>query len=61
MLAGYSGRIISFSTEPLNRRAQDDTHGRTVQMVNDENRIKHLRKEIDEMKKKVRRYYCTFK
>ena len=32
---------------------QDDSYGRSVQTVNNENRIKHLKKEIEDLKKKV--------
>ena len=53
LIASYSGKIISFSTEPLQERAPEDKHGRSVQMVNDENRIKHLKAEIDGLKQKV--------
>ncbi len=53
MAAGYSGRIISFSTESTGRRAVDDKYGRSVQMVNDEVRIKTLKTEIEQLKAKV--------
>eukprot|EP01036_Dinobryon_divergens_P032272 gene32272-41825_t len=46
-IAAYSGKIISFTTEP------DDSYGRSVQTVNNENRIKHLKKEVDDLKKKA--------
>jgi hypothetical protein len=49
----YSGKIISFTSEPVMKRAQDDTYGRSVQKINDENRIKNLRKEIDALKLKL--------
>ena len=35
------------------QRAQDDSYGRSIQTVNNENRIKFLRKEIDTLKVKV--------
>ena len=53
IIAAYSGKIISFTTEAVNERAQDDKHGRSVQTVNDENRIKFLKAEIDQLKNKV--------
>lgn len=53
IVAVYSGKVISFTTEPIKTRAQEDTYGRTIQTVNNENRIKSLRKEVDEIKKKV--------
>lgn len=53
IIAGYSGKIISFTTEQMQERAQDDKHGRSLQTVSDENRIKHLRTEIDQLRGKV--------
>lgn len=53
ILATYSGKIISFTSEPVLQRAQDDTYGRSVKTVSNENRIKHLRKEVDGLKKTV--------
>ncbi len=49
----YSGKVISFTTEPIRNRSVEDTYGRSIQTVNNENRIKTLKKEIDELKKKV--------
>jgi hypothetical protein len=53
IVASYSGKILSFTAEPVLQRAQDDNYGRSVQTVNNENRIKHLRKELDDLKKQV--------
>jgi Bardet-Biedl syndrome 7 protein len=53
VVAGYSGKILSFTSEPTQDRAPDDSYGRTVQTVNNENRIKHLKKELDGLKQKV--------
>jgi Bardet-Biedl syndrome 7 protein len=53
VVAGYSGKILSFTSEPTQDRAPDDSYGRTVQTVNNENRIKHLKKELDALKQKV--------
>ena len=52
IVASYSGKIISFTSEPVLARAQEDSYGRSVQTVNNENRIKHMRKEIEDLKKK---------
>ena len=51
VIASYSGKVLSFTAEPVLQRAQDDNYGRSVQTVNNENRIKHLKKELDELKK----------
>lgn len=53
VVAAYSGKIISFTTEPLQDRAADDKHGRSLQTINDENRIRHLRAEVDALRSKV--------
>lgn len=53
LVAAYSGKVISFTTEPIRSRAQDDSYGRSVQTVNNENRIKNLKKEVEDLKKKV--------
>lgn len=53
VVASYSGKIISFTTEPVRARAQEDTYGRSIQTINNENRIKYLRKEVEDLRKKV--------
>ena len=53
VVAGYSGKILSFTAEPTQDKAPDDTYGRSIQTVNNENRIKHLKKELDNLKQKV--------
>jgi Bardet-Biedl syndrome 7 protein len=67
VLAAYSGKIISFTSEPtqqrapvcpslslsLPHRAQDDTYGRSIQTVNNENRIKNLKKELEGLRGRV--------
>ena len=50
----YSGKVLSFTTEPVLQRATDDSYGRSVQTVNNENRLKYLHKEVEDLKKKVR-------
>lgn len=53
VVATYSGKVVSFTSEPVQQRAQDDTYGRSVATVNNENRIKHLKKEIETLRAKV--------
>lgn len=53
LLATYSGKIISYTSEPVHARSQEDPYGRSVQTVNNENRIKFLRKELDGLKQRV--------
>lgn len=53
VIAVYNGKVISFTTEPVRSRAQEDTYGRSIQTVNNENRIRFLKKEVDDLKKKV--------
>lgn len=53
IVGGYSGRIVSFTTEQLNRRDQGDTYGRSVAAVQTENRIRMARKEVEALRIKV--------
>jgi len=53
VVATYSGKIISFTTEPLRVRDESDTYGRSVATLHNENRIKHLEGEIESMRTKV--------
>ncbi|CAM9525509.1 unnamed protein product [Ectocarpus fasciculatus] len=53
LVVGYSGKVVSFTTEPIQSRAPGDSYGRSVQTMNDENRIKQMKKEIDELQAKV--------
>lgn len=53
LIVGYSGKVVSFTTEPIQVRAPGDSYGRSVQTLNDENRIKQMKKEIDELQAKV--------
>lgn len=53
IVAAYSGKVISFTTEPIKNRSVEDTYGRSIQTVNNENRIKTLKKEVEDLKKKV--------
>jgi hypothetical protein len=52
-IVGHSGRVVSFTTEPIHKQDAEDSFGRTVKNVNDEKRIKALRREADELKKKL--------
>ena len=51
--AGYSGKIVSFTTELITQRAPDDGYGRSQHTVNDENRIKFLKSELKQLQSKV--------
>lgn len=53
VVATYSGKVITFTTEPILNRAPADTHGRTIKTVYNENHINSLKKEIDDLRKKV--------
>lgn len=55
VVASYSGKVISFTTEPVHARATEDSYGRSILTISNENRIKHLKKEIEEMKKKIKK------
>lgn len=55
LMSCYSGRIVSFTTEPLHDKASDDAHGRSLGTIQNENKIKLLKKEIQDLAVKVRR------
>ena len=55
LVASYSGKIISFTTEPVLARAAEDSYGRSVLTISNENRIKHMKKEIEDLKKKLKK------
>jgi hypothetical protein len=50
---GYSGKIVSFTNEPLNTRDASDKQGRTHGTVQNENKIRAMQKELGEMKSKI--------
>ena len=49
----YSGRVMSFTTEPVNVRDTSDAMGRSVGQLKNESRVKSMRKELDDLHKKV--------
>lgn len=51
----FSGRVVSFTTEPLEQPDADDTYGRSRGTVQRETRIVKLRKEINQLEEKVAR------
>ena len=53
IVAGYSGRISSFTTEALDQRDHDDNYGRSVAAVQTENRIRLGRKDVEALRIKV--------
>ena len=53
VVATYSGKVISFTTEPLQKRNENDTYGRSTATLLNESRIKHLEGEINSMRSKV--------
>ena len=55
LIASYSGKVISFTTEPVHARAAEDSYGRSVLTISNENRIKHMKKEIEELRKKLKK------
>jgi Bardet-Biedl syndrome 7 protein len=51
----FSGRVMSFTTEPLDQQDADDSYGRTRGTVHRETRIVKLRKEISQLEEKLLR------
>ena len=53
VVASYSGKLLSFTSELVLSRAVEDSYGRNIKTVSNENRLKQLTKELDELKKKL--------
>ncbi|KAG2526563.1 hypothetical protein JM18_004329 [Phytophthora kernoviae] len=51
----FSGRVLSFTTEPLDQPDDDDTYGRSRGTVQRETRIVKLRKEVTALEDKIAR------
>ncbi|KAL7693650.1 putative WD40/YVTN repeat-like-containing domain superfamily [Plasmopara halstedii] len=51
----FSGRVLSFTTEPLDQPDGDDSYGRSRGTVHRETRITKLRKEISTLEDKIAR------
>ena len=50
---GFSGKVVSFTNEPLNTKDASDVHGRTHAKINNENKIRSLQKELGELESKI--------
>ena len=61
VIASYSGKILSFTSEQVLQRAADDSYGRNIKTVCNENRLKQLTKELDELKKKLEKERANVK
>ena len=53
VVATFSGKILSFTTEHLQKRDQDDQYGRSMATLNNENRIKALSGDIGNLRTKL--------
>uniref|UniRef100_A0A7S1C5K1 Bardet-Biedl syndrome 7 protein homolog n=1 Tax=Bicosoecida sp. CB-2014 TaxID=1486930 RepID=A0A7S1C5K1_9STRA len=53
VLCSYSGKVTSFTMEPLEKADEDDSYGRSKNTVQREGRIRVMRKELDELRRKV--------
>ena len=53
VLASFSGKVISFTSEPVRNRAPEDQYGRSVQALQDDKRISFLKSELTELRKTV--------
>ncbi|GMH58382.1 hypothetical protein TL16_g02598 [Triparma laevis f. inornata] len=50
---GFSGKVVSFTNEPLNTKDASDVHGRTHAKINNENKIRSMQKELEELESKI--------
>jgi Bardet-Biedl syndrome 7 protein len=51
--AGYTGRLTSFTMEPMHTRSDTDAYGRSSAAVNNENRIRQVRKDLEALQAKL--------
>lgn len=51
--ATYSGKVTSFTTEPMDTRDEDDAYGRDKETVNREAQIARLTQEVTALKRRV--------
>mmetsp|Transcript_19303 Transcript_19303/g.40247 ORF Transcript_19303/g.40247 Transcript_19303/m.40247 type:complete len:797 (-) Transcript_19303:48-2438(-) len=51
---GFAGKVISFTNEPLHTKDTDDKHGRTHATINNENKIRSMKKELEEMEDQIK-------
>jgi len=61
VVASYSGKVLSYTTEQVLKRAQDDRQGRSTHTVNTENRMRALTAEIEAMQQKMDKDRQTIK
>jgi hypothetical protein len=59
LVATYSGKVMSFTTEPILDRAPGDQHGKSVATISNENRLTRLRKEVEDLTNKVAIARCN--
>ena len=50
---GFSGKVTSYTNEPINTKDTSDAHGRTHAKINNENKIRTMQKELEEMESKI--------
>lgn len=61
VVASYSGKVLSYTTEQVLKRAQDDRQGRSTHSVNNENRMRALNAEIEAIQQKMEKDRVTIK
>ena len=53
IVAVYSGKIVSFTSEAVSKHTQDDSYGRSQMTISSEHRIKSLKTELKQLKNKI--------
>jgi len=61
VIASYSGKILSYTTEQVLKRASDDKQGRSTHSVNTENRMRSLMSEIDAIQLKMEKDKAAYR
>merc|ERR1711871_170257 len=53
IVAVYSGKIVSFTSEAVSKHTQDDSYGRSQMTISSEHRIESLKTELKQLKNKI--------
>ena len=55
IIVTYSGRVISYTSEPIHEVSDSGTNGKSIATVNNENRLKNLQNEVRALEDKVKK------
>ena len=55
----YSGRVISYTSEPIHEVSESNHNGKSIATINNENRLKNLQNEVKTLEDKVKKLRKT--